>query len=120
MLFSTGLSDRDEGHDDIRGKHSAEQPKSYMKGHPSSPVVKPLAGLYLNSEGAFLVPLAPGQVSSNAIKGAGYRETRSVSKSRLSRRSNADALTCFPVNSGAARGFTATRLMMSILQGRQQ
>jgi hypothetical protein len=47
MLFSTGLSDRDEGHDDIRGKHSAEQPKSYMKGHPSSPVVKPLAGLYL-------------------------------------------------------------------------
>jgi hypothetical protein len=47
MLFSTGLSDRDEGHDDIRGKHSAEQPKSYMKGHPSSPFVKPLAGLYL-------------------------------------------------------------------------
>jgi hypothetical protein len=71
MLFSTGLSDRDEGHDDIRGKHSAEQPKSYMKGHPSSPLLSRWRAYTFNSEGAFLVPLAPGQVSSNAIKGAG-------------------------------------------------
>jgi hypothetical protein len=78
MLFSTGLSDRDEGHDDIRGKHSAEQPKSYMKGHPSSPLLSRWRAYTFNSDF-----LALGQVSSNAIKGAGYRETRSVSKSRL-------------------------------------
>ena len=37
MLLSKSVSDRDEEHDDIRGKHRAEQPKSYVKGHPPSP-----------------------------------------------------------------------------------
>jgi hypothetical protein len=57
-LFSKGDFDRNENEDDIRSKHGTEQPESYIKSHPSSPVVEASGGPYpLNCDGAVLVPL---------------------------------------------------------------